>query len=114
MPSAVRPPWPRRNHMIVDQHVQCRQEGFQVCSHERPWMPSPMSGSTRHAAPVRVRNHSSREAPPQTVELLADLVFFVRLGDFEHAYAGTCGHVGGPPPPAAPKFRFASEPAVPL
>jgi len=25
--------------MIVDQHVQCRQEGFKVCSHERPWMP---------------------------------------------------------------------------
>jgi hypothetical protein len=34
--------------------------------------------------------------------------------DFEPAYAGTCGHVGGPPPPAAPKFRFVSEPAVPL
>ncbi len=30
------------------------------------------------------------------------------------AYAGTCGHVGEPPPPAAPKFRFASEPAVSL
>ena len=26
--------------MIVDQHLQCRREGFQVCSHERPWMPS--------------------------------------------------------------------------
>ena len=30
------------------------------------------------------------------------------------ALAGTCGHVGGPPLPAAPKFRFASEPDVPL
>ncbi len=28
------------DHVVVDQHVQCRQEGFQVCSHERPWMPS--------------------------------------------------------------------------
>ena len=28
------------DHVIVDQHLQCRQEGFQVCSHERPWMPS--------------------------------------------------------------------------
>ena len=56
----------------------------------------------------------SREAPPQTVELPADLVFPLAFYDFERAYAGTCGHVGGPPPPAAPKFRFTSEPAVPL
>ncbi len=34
--------------------------------------------------------------------------------DFACACAGTCGHVGGPPPPAAPKSRFASEPDVPL
>src|SRR2546421_2583460 len=40
--------------------------------------------------------------------------FSARLYDFERAPAGTCGHVGGPPPPAAPKFRFVSEPAVPL
>jgi hypothetical protein len=33
---------------------------------------------------------------------------------YDHANARTCGHVGGPPPPTAPKFRFASEPAVPL
>jgi hypothetical protein len=26
--------------MIVDQHLQCRREGFQVCGHERPWMPN--------------------------------------------------------------------------
>src|SRR5207302_1283401 len=50
----------------------------------------------------------------QTVELPAELDFSARLYDFERAYAGTCGHVGGPPPPAAPKFRFVSEPAVPL
>jgi hypothetical protein len=54
------------------------------------------------------------EAAPLTAELPADLVFSARLYDFERALAGTCGHVGGPPPPAAPKFRFASEPAVPL
>src|SRR6266699_4544362 len=54
------------------------------------------------------------EAPPQTVELPPDLVFSASLCDFGRAYAGTCGHVGGPPPPAAPKVRFASEPAVPL
>src|SRR5512135_1593429 len=73
-----------------------------------------MPGSTRHAAHAWIRNHSSREAPPQTIELPADLVFSARLYDFERACAGTRGHVGGPPPPAAPKCRFASEPAVPL
>ena len=36
----ARPALGRGNHMIIDQHIQCRQEGFQVCSHERPWMPS--------------------------------------------------------------------------
>jgi hypothetical protein len=29
--------------MIVDQHIQCRQEGVEVCSHERPSMPSSLS-----------------------------------------------------------------------
>jgi hypothetical protein len=36
----ARPALAGGDHVIVDQHVQCRQEGFQVCSHERPWMPS--------------------------------------------------------------------------
>src|SRR5512140_3577932 len=62
----------------------------------------------------RVIQCRPREAPPQTAELPADLVFSARPYDFERAHAGTSGHVGGPPPPAAPKFRFASEPAVPL
>ena len=26
--------------VVVDQHIQCRQEGVEVCSHERPLMPS--------------------------------------------------------------------------
>jgi hypothetical protein len=26
--------------VVVDQHIQCRQEGVEVCSHERPSMPS--------------------------------------------------------------------------
>ena len=30
----------RGDHMVVDQHIQCRQEGVEVCSHERPSMPS--------------------------------------------------------------------------
>jgi hypothetical protein len=25
--------------VIFDQHIQCRQEGVEVCSHERPSMP---------------------------------------------------------------------------
>jgi hypothetical protein len=29
-----------RDHMVVDLHVQCGQEGVQVCCHERSWMPS--------------------------------------------------------------------------
>jgi len=33
----------RGDHMIVDQHIQCRQEGVEVCSHERPSMPSSLS-----------------------------------------------------------------------
>jgi hypothetical protein len=28
--------------MVVDQHVQCGQEGVEVCSHERLSMPSPL------------------------------------------------------------------------
>jgi hypothetical protein len=36
----ARPPLGRGDHVIVDQHIRCRQEGFQVCSHERSWMPS--------------------------------------------------------------------------
>jgi hypothetical protein len=67
-----------------------------------------------YAALTGIRNHSSRKAPPRAVDLHADLVFSARLCDFVRAYAGTCGHVSGPQPPAAPKFRFASEPAVPL
>lgn len=63
---------------------------------------------------MRFVQQAPREAPPQTIELPADLVFSARLYDFERAYAWTRGHVGGPPPPAAPKCRFASEPAVPL
>jgi hypothetical protein len=30
----------RFDDVIVDQHIQCRQEGVQVCSHKRPRMPS--------------------------------------------------------------------------
>jgi hypothetical protein len=30
----------RRDHVVVDLHVQCGQEGFQVWRHNRPWMPS--------------------------------------------------------------------------
>jgi hypothetical protein len=26
--------------MVVEQHVQCRQEGIQVVGHTRSWMPS--------------------------------------------------------------------------
>jgi hypothetical protein len=43
----------RRDHMIVDQHIQCRQEGVEVCSHERPSMPSSLSqiNPTRRTGP---------------------------------------------------------------
>jgi hypothetical protein len=26
--------------LVIAEHVQCGQEGIQVCSHERSWMPS--------------------------------------------------------------------------
>ena len=52
----------RGDHMVVDQHVQCRQEGVEVCSHERPSMPSSLSminTTRRHGVK---RNHSSRRS----------------------------------------------------
>jgi hypothetical protein len=30
-----------RDHMIVDLHIQCGQEGVQVVRHSRSWAPSP-------------------------------------------------------------------------
>jgi len=30
----------RWDHVVVDLHVQCGQEGVQVWRHNRPWMPS--------------------------------------------------------------------------
>jgi hypothetical protein len=40
---ASRPPPGVRDDMVVDQHVQCDQEGVEVCSHERPSIPSSLS-----------------------------------------------------------------------
>ena len=40
--------------MVVDQHVQCCQEGVEVCSHERPSMPS------SHFMPDAATPHGSR------------------------------------------------------
>jgi hypothetical protein len=40
LPGTARPPLARFDDVIVDRHVQCRQEGIEVCSHERPLMPS--------------------------------------------------------------------------
>ena len=57
---------------------------------------------------VTIYGSSTREAPPETVELPADLVFSAHLYDLGRAYARTCGHVGGLLPPAAPKFRGSS------
>jgi hypothetical protein len=28
------------DHVVAGLHIQCGQEGVQVCCHERPWMPS--------------------------------------------------------------------------
>ena len=33
----------RRDHVVVDLHVQCGQEGIQVWGHNRPWMPSSLT-----------------------------------------------------------------------
>jgi hypothetical protein len=40
---------PGNDHVVVDLHVQCDQEGIQVWSHNRSWMPS----SHVHVNPVR-------------------------------------------------------------
>jgi hypothetical protein len=39
--------------MIIDQHVQCRQEGVEPCSHKRPSMPFShfMVNPTRRTGP---------------------------------------------------------------
>ena len=40
----LRVPAPRRpgiDHVVIDQHVQCGQEGIEVCRHNQPSMPSP-------------------------------------------------------------------------
>jgi hypothetical protein len=36
----ARPAPAQRDHMIVDLHIQCGQEGVQVWRHNRSWMPS--------------------------------------------------------------------------
>jgi hypothetical protein len=37
LPATAPASW---DHVVVDLHVQCGQEGVQVCCHERTWMPS--------------------------------------------------------------------------
>ncbi len=54
------------DHVIVDLHGHCDQEGIQVWRHNRPWMPSLVPGSIRHAAHARIRNHSSLSAAHTT------------------------------------------------
>jgi hypothetical protein len=39
----------RWQHMIVDLHIQCRQEGVQVVRYSRSWMPSSHVKVDRHA-----------------------------------------------------------------
>jgi hypothetical protein len=41
------------DHVVVDLHAQCDQEGIQVWRNNRPWMPSPRSGinPTRRTQP---------------------------------------------------------------
>ncbi|TQJ01661.1 hypothetical protein FB471_1364 [Amycolatopsis cihanbeyliensis] len=36
----TRPPLARRNHVVIDQHVQCDQDGIEVCLHKPTSMPS--------------------------------------------------------------------------
>jgi hypothetical protein len=49
-------PWPvapalaGRNHVIVDLHIECGQEGVQVVRHSRSWTPSCHVLADRHAA----------------------------------------------------------------
>lgn len=52
-PGPLAPAPAGRGHMIVDLHVQCGQEGVQVCCHERSWMPSShfMIKPTRRTGP---------------------------------------------------------------
>jgi hypothetical protein len=51
----VAQPWPAApaqawwNHMIVDLHIECGQEGVQVVPHSRSWMPSTHVRADRHA-----------------------------------------------------------------
>src|SRR5260370_29910938 len=96
-------------------------------SKARRWVSTPILGTFRHfrhtpgapgqdsRKPARVPwNKSSREAPPQTAKLPADLVFPSSDADFEQATAATRGH---DPPTAAARcaeVRFAMRPAVPL
>jgi len=43
----------RADHMVIDQHVQCRQKGVEPCSHKRPSMPFShfMVNPTRRTGP---------------------------------------------------------------
>ena len=46
------PSWPTtfgRQNLVIDEHVQCGQEGVEVSSHERPSTPSNPFRSSRHA-----------------------------------------------------------------
>ena len=56
----------------------------------------------------------SREAPPRAVELPAGLVLPLTYAILGMLSQGPCCQVGGPPPPAAPEFRFAFESAAPF
>jgi hypothetical protein len=50
-----------RDHMVIDLHVQCGQEGIQVWGHNRPWVPSSRSGIN----PTR-RTRRNQESPVQS------------------------------------------------
>jgi hypothetical protein len=48
--SGTTPPTPAcRNHMIVDLHIQCGQEGVEVVRHSRSLTPSSHAQGDRHA-----------------------------------------------------------------
>ena len=77
------PSWPTtfgRQNLVIDEHVQCGQEGVEVSSHERPSTPSNPFRSSRHAEGFGIDRLVLIDC--QRRNLLADLVACVDLGSF--------------------------------